>query len=103
MDHTQVVVFATNSTAGTPLTGMGTQLTKIFVSFRGTQAFDVINNRRNFNFVFWPVTLCTDCEAHKGFWRNFISLRPEITTIIDSLGASIAAIDASGTSFLTAG
>merc|ERR1711907_448438 len=103
MDHTQVVVFASNSSAGTPLTGVGSLATKLFVSFRGTQAFDVINNRRNLNFVFWPVTLCSDCEAHKGFWRNFISLRPEIQSLIDTMGGKIAAVDAAETSFLTAG
>jgi hypothetical protein len=103
MDHTQVVVFASNATAGIPITGVGTYPTKLFVAFRGTQAFDVINNRRNFNFVFWPVTLCTDCEAHKGFWRNFISLRPEISTLIDELGGKLAAIDGASTTFLTTG
>merc|ERR1711998_431443 len=102
-DHTQVVVYASNATAGTPLTGTGGHPTKLFVSFRGTQAFDIINNRRNLNFVFWPVTLCTDCEAHKGFWRNFISLRPEIQTLIDTMGSSLAAVDAGSTSFLTTG
>jgi hypothetical protein len=103
MDHTQCVVFASNATAGTPLTGTGGFPTKLFVAFRGTQAFDIINNRRNLNFVFWPVTLCTDCEAHKGFWRNFISLRPEIQTLIDTMGARLNAVDASSTTFLTAG
>jgi hypothetical protein len=103
MDHTQVVVFASNSSAGTPLTSIGGYGTKLFVSFRGTQAYDVINNRRNLNFVFWPVTLCTDCEAHKGFWRNFISLRPEVSTIIESLGAKISAVDAASTTFVTTG
>jgi hypothetical protein len=103
MDHTQVVVFASNATAGVPLTGVGGTLTKVFVSFRGTQAFDIVNNRRNMNFVFWPVTMCTGCEAHKGFWRNFISLRPEIQTMIDTMGNSIAAIDGSATTFLCAG
>merc|ERR1712046_166661 len=103
MDHTQVVVFASNATAGIPLTGVGTYYTKIFVSFRGTQAFDVINNRRNLNFVFWPVTMCAECEAHKGFWRNFISLRPEIQPLIDVMGARLSAVDASSTTFLTAG
>merc|ERR1719453_2858399 len=99
MDHTQVVVFATNATAGVPLNGQGQYGTKVFVSFRGTQAFDVINNRRNLNFVFWPVTLCTDCEAHKGFWRNFISLRPEIQPLIETMGAKISGIDSSATTF----
>jgi hypothetical protein len=103
MDHTQVVVFASNATAGTPINGLGGYPTKIFVSFRGTQATDVLNNRRNLNFLFWPVTLCTDCEAHKGFWRNFISLRPEIQPLIEAMGSSIASIDGSATSFLTAG
>lgn len=103
MDHTQVVVFATNVTGGTPLTGVGSYTSKLFVAFRGTQAFDIINNRRNLNFVFWPVTLCTDCEAHKGFWRNFISLRPEIQPLIETMGAKIDGIDGSSSSFLTTG
>merc|ERR1711918_114166 len=38
-----------------------------------------------------------------GFWRNFISLRPEIQTMIDTMGNSIAAIDGSATTFLCAG
>merc|ERR1711998_162817 len=101
MDHTQVVVFASNATGGTSLTGEGTVKSQIFVSYRGTQAFDVINHRRNLNFVFWPVTLCTDCEAHKGFWRNFISLRPEITTLIEIMGNTLASIDGASTKFLT--
>merc|ERR1711918_175508 len=102
-DHTQVVVFA-SSTAGTPLTGTdGGHATKVFVSFRGTQAFDVINNRRNLNFVFWPVTLCTDCEAHKGFWRNFISLRPEIQPLIETLGGALSSVDAADTTFCVTG
>merc|ERR1711998_732610 len=61
------------------------------------------NNRRNLNFVFWPVTLCTDCESHKGFWRNFISLRPEITTLIEIMGNTLASIDGASTKFLTTG
>jgi hypothetical protein len=103
MDHTQVVVFASNATEGIPITGIGGALTKVFVAFRGTQYFDLINNRRNLNFVFWPVTMCTGCEAHKGFWRNFISLRPEIQPIIDSMGASMSAIDGTSTTFLCTG
>jgi hypothetical protein len=103
MDHTQVVVFASNSTSGTPLKANGAVPTKVFVSFRGTQAFDVINNRRNLNFVFWPVTLCTDCEAHKGFWRNFISLRPEIQPLIETLGGALSSVDAADTTFCVTG
>merc|ERR1712022_27579 len=38
-----------------------------------------------------------------GFWRNFISLRPDIQTLIDTVGASISAVDASSTTFLCAG
>merc|ERR1712227_792655 len=101
MDHTQVIVFASNATSGLPLaTSAAGTTAKVFVSFRGTQAFDVINHRRNLNFVFWPVTLCSECEAHKGFWRNFISLRPEVSSMIETMGASIATIDASATTFL---
>merc|ERR1712139_337939 len=50
------------------------------IAFRGTQGTDLINFRRNLYTAFWPVSLCAGCEAHKGFWRNFVSLRPEIYT-----------------------
>merc|ERR1711907_891160 len=101
MDHTQVIAFGSNMTNGVP-TKVGSSAS-IFVSFRGTQGWDIINNRRNLYFVFWPVTLCAGCEAHKGFWRNFVSLRPEVASLIETLGGSISSIDASSTSFLTAG
>merc|ERR1719378_1039659 len=103
MDHTQVIVFATNQTSGIPTTGAGLFPAQVFVSFRGTQAFDVINNRRNFYFKFWPVSLCANCEAHKGFWRNFISLRPEIQVSILEVADGIDAINGLSTEFLTTG
>merc|ERR1712227_579545 len=99
MDHTQVIVFASNATSGLPLaTSAAGTTAKVFVSFRGTQAFDVINHRRNLNFVFWPVTLCSECEAHKGFWRNFISLRPEIQELIEEVGETTSSFVTTGMS-----
>merc|ERR1711988_45855 len=72
MDHTQMIVMASNTTI--PATGMGTKLAKVFIAFRGTQGTDIINFRRNLYAAFWPVSMCAECEAHKGFWRNFVSL-----------------------------
>merc|ERR1711988_69426 len=76
MDHTQMIVFASN--VSVPSTGSGLKSVDIFIAFRGTQGTDFINFRRNLYSAFWPVSLCTECEAHKGFWRNFVALRPDI-------------------------
>lgn len=104
MDHTQVIVFASNATGGTPITGVSAgPKVQVFVSFRGTQFWDVINNRRNLYFQFWPVTLCGNCEAHKGFWRNFVSLRPEIQPSITEVAASIPGMSETSCNVLTTG
>jgi len=80
MDHTQMVVFASNTSI--PAQGIDAdnpnKNAKIFLAFRGTHGLDIVNFRRNIYAAFWPVSLCDACEAHKGFWRNFVSLRPEV-------------------------
>merc|ERR1711988_1132941 len=62
----------------------------MFMAFRGTYMFDVINNRRNLHTAFSPVALCTDCLAHTGFWGNFKALRFSVQHLVATIGASVS-------------
>merc|ERR1711988_1902392 len=102
-DHTQMIVYGGNTSI--PATGNPSipKAADIFVSFRGTQGTDFINFRRNLYAAFWPVSLCAQCEVHKGFWRNFISLRPDIYPAILRVAASAGHTDLRNLKYVTTG
>jgi hypothetical protein len=102
-DHVQVIVLRTPCPSwqyidnlpaceGTEiaLDTNGDKMGNLFMAFRGTYMWDVINNRRNMQSALSPVALCTDCLAHTGFWSNFKALRFGIHSMVSILGASLA-------------
>jgi hypothetical protein len=46
-----------------------------FLSFRGTFMWDVVNMRRNFMYNMVLISMCAQCAAGEGAYRNFIALR----------------------------
>jgi hypothetical protein len=101
-DHVQVVALR-SPCAGSTIIGPacqagtdiaidadGEKLGNMFLAFRGTYMWDVINNRRNLQTMLAPVALCTDCLAHTGFWKNFKALRFSVQNIVSAVGASLA-------------
>lgn len=95
VSHTQFISFTSNSTL--PL-GATEASTKTIIGFRGTVAFDIINQRRNFVFKFAPSTLCPGCHIHHGFWRNYLSLRPSVSIELDDLAKSSKTVAFTGMS-----
>jgi hypothetical protein len=53
-----------------------------FLSFRGTYMYDVVNWRRNFMKSMVLVTICAQCAAAQGPYRNFVALRFQIARMI---------------------
>lgn len=107
-DHVQVIVLRTPcpgwtssgwTSSGGGLSCAGTELAidaaeekmgNLFMAFRGTYMWDIINNRRNLQTTLAPVALCTGCLAHVGFWGNFKALRFSVQHLVSTLGASLA-------------
>jgi len=47
----------------------------MFMSFRGTYVWDVVNTRRNAQQGLIPISLCSGCAAYSGMYKNFVALR----------------------------
>merc|ERR1719316_2198500 len=82
-DKTQYIMVSSN--VSHQLAGSMGPVTFYIMAFRGTTLMDFINWRRNFNFKFAPTTLCSMCEVHEGFWRNFLALRPAIVCSVERI------------------
>jgi len=92
-DHVQVIVLRSPGmyTAGTDiaLDADAEKMGNLFVAFRGTYMWDVINNRRNLQTALAPMALCTDCLVHSGFWSNFKALRVSVHHLVSTIGATL--------------
>jgi hypothetical protein len=53
-----------------------------FLSFRGSYMWDIVNMRRNTMTTLVLVSLCAQCAASEGPWRNFVSLRFAISRLV---------------------
>jgi hypothetical protein len=98
-DHVQVLVLRSPCAYGNSLDCAAIDLAvdaneekmaNLFMAFRGTYMWDVINNRRNLQTAFSPVALCTGCLAHTGFWSNFKALRFSVQHLVATIGASVS-------------
>merc|ERR1711865_1086420 len=54
----------------------------IFLSFRGTYIWDVVNNRRNNVIAMTLTSLCDQCAVMQGSYKNFLALRFSIAKVL---------------------
>jgi hypothetical protein len=96
-DHVQVIVLRSPCPGGS-LYCAGTEIAvdadaekmgNLFMAFRGTYMWDVINNRRNLQTALAPMAVCTGCNVHSGFWSNFKALRVSVHHLVSTIGASL--------------
>jgi hypothetical protein len=79
-DHVQIIALVSPNKDEVPLTTHGFPDPDItantFMSFRGTYVWDVVNSRRNKNYLLRPAPgFCSGCAAHQGWFSNFMALR----------------------------
>merc|ERR1711988_826340 len=96
-DHVQVIVLRSPCPGGSidcqgtdiAIDADGEKMGNLFVAFRGTYMWDIINNRRNLRTTLAPMALCTDCLVHSGFWSNFKALRVSVHHLVSTIGATL--------------
>jgi len=74
-DHINMVSLTSYSDIITHKTSGATHSANIFMSFRGTYAWDVVNHRRNSQHAMLPITLCDGCAAKNGDYKSFVAVR----------------------------
>lgn len=79
-DHVQIIALVSPNKDDVPLTTHGFPDPDItantFMSFRGTYVWDVVNSRRNKDYLLRPTPgFCSGCAAHQGWFGNFMALR----------------------------
>jgi len=90
-DHVNMVAMTTGRDHTVQSSSEGDVKANIFYSFRGTFIWDIVNMRRNKHWSFTLVSMCDQCAAHSGMYKNFISIRYSILqTLLKAEKAPVA-------------
>jgi len=74
-DHVNMVALTAYEDIDIHTTQGDSTSANMFMSFRGTYVWDVVNSRRNAQDGLIPISLCSGCAAYSGMYKNFVSLR----------------------------
>lgn len=90
-DHMQMISLGVGDT---PLRETAPSISgNMFMCFRGTYVWDVVNNRRTQQLALHPTSLCSSCSVHRGFWRNFVAVKSSVSRLFTDVSAKVTSPD----------